>query len=625
MQGGYIGKILRVDLTSGAISREDLPAEDILRKYIGGVGLGVKILNEELAEGTEPLSPNNRLIFMTGPMTGTKYPCSSDTSLITLNANTGYTVGASHTHGYFGAYLKFAGYDGMIIQGASKKPVYLWICDDKVEIRGAAALWGKDTHETEDLVKAKVGAPKVSVAAIGPAGENLVHGGAIEVDYYHLFSKAGVGAIMGSKKLKAIAVKGSGKVRVANSTQLNDIIKEWNDMAFQEGKSPALHKAGITKLYEVIVGNNYFSAHKNLLSPVEGREWTRRMVEGWKEFKITPKACWSCPVACTYRSEITSGPHKGFVATLGGGGESHEGSAGIVGIMDPGTVHYLTDLNDRLGVDSAEIGCCLGLAFELYERGLITKEQTDGLELKWGNAEAAEALLRKIVNREGFGKIFADGPKKAAETLGGDAPKYVIHVKGAGYNMHDWRPAWGLMLGQVTAGAGACWQHGFANDMLPELDLEYSACNPLFKMEGLVEAMAKSSKKRVWQDCWGGCFIGDLIEFSGGAFLPVHALAATVGWRDFNFDEAMAVGHRVITLERIFNIKRGLTIESDLDIGPRLLEPPADGVAEGKSIAPYLRDLIKEFYEYMGWDKETGKPTLDILQRLDLVEAAKGL
>lgn len=625
MQGGYVGKILRVDLTSGTVTVGDLPAEDVLRKYIGGVGLGLKILNEELDVETEPLSRDNRLIFMTGPMTGTKYPCSSDTSLITLNANTGYTVGASHAHGYFGAYLKFAGYDGIIIQGAAKKPVYLWICDDEVEIRDAADLWGKDTHETEDLVKAQVRALKVSVAAIGPAGENLVHGAAIEVDYYHMFAKAGVGAIMGSKKLKAIAVKGNSKVPVANRAQLRGVIKEWNEMAFKEGRSPTLSKAGITKLYEVLVGNQYFCVHKNMLNPMEGRDWTRRMVEGWKQFKITPKACWSCPISCIYRSEITSGPHKGFVATLAGGGESHEGSAGIVGIMDPGTVHYLTDLNDRLGVDSAELGCCLGLAFELYERGLITKEQTDGLELKWGNAEAAEALLRKIVNREGFGKVFAEGPKKAAKTLGGDAPKYVIHVKGAGYNIHDWRPAWGLFLGQVTAGAGACWQHGFANDMLPELDLGYSDRNPPFITEGLAEAVTKSSKKRVWQDCWGGCFNGDLIEFPGGAFLSVRALAATVGWQDFSFDEAMAVGHRVITLERIFNMKRGLTIEKDLDIGQRLLEPPAEGIGKGKSIAPYLRDLIMEFYERMGWDNETGKPTQEILEKLDLVEAAKGL
>lgn len=620
MTGGYVGKILRVDLTTGVVDKEDLPAEDILRKYIGGIGLGVKFLNEELPVTAKPLDPDNPLIFMNGPMTGTKYPCSSDISLVTLNANTGYTVGTSHSHGFFGAYLKFAGYDGMIIKGAARKPVYLYICDDKVEIRDAHDIWGKDTHDSEDLVRAQLGAGKATVAAIGPAGEHLIHGAAIDVDHYHMFCKAGVGAIMGSKYLKAIAIKGTGKVPVANPSELKKVTKDWHEMGLKDGRSPALYKAGITKLYEVIVGANYFSAHRNMLSPALGREWTKRMVEGWKEFKIKPLACWSCPVACKYTSEITSGPHKGYVATLGGGGESHEGSAGIVGIMDPGTVHYLTDLNDRLGVDSSELGSSLGLAFELYERGVITKEQTDGLELTWGNAEAAEALLRKIVNREGFGSIFAEGAKKAAEKLGGDAAKYVIHVKGAGINMHDWRPAWGLMLGQVTAGAGACWQHGFANEMLPELDLGYPERNVPFSTEGLVEAVAKSSLKAAWQDSWGGCFIGNLLEFPGAAFLPIRAIAATVGWQDFSLEESMEVGHRIITLERIFNMKRGLTLESDLDIGARLLEPPADGAAKGKTIAPYLKDLIMEFYEYMGWDRETGKPTQQTLEKLDLLE-----
>ena len=622
MRGGYAGKILRVDLTSAAVSQEELPSEDILRKYIGGVGLGVKMLNDELAIEVEPLSPDNRLIFMTGPLTGTKYPCASDTSLITLNLNTGYTVGASHSHGFFGAYLKFAGYDGLIVQGAAKKPVYLWVCDDEVEIRDASDIWGKDTHQSVDLVKAEVGDQKVSVAAIGPAGENLVHGAAIDVDHYHLFCKAGVGAIMGSKNLKAIAIKGSGKVPVANSAELKGLIKDWHATAFQDGKAPTLYKAGITRLYAAIIGSGYFSAHKNLLSPAAGSEWTQRMVDGWKEFNIKPLACWACPVACKYTSEITSGPHKGHVATLSGGGESHEGSAGIVGVTDPGTVHYLTDLNDRLGVDSSELGCCLGLAFELYEKGVLTKEQTDGLELKWGNAEAAEALLRKIVYREGFGKIFAEGPKKAAERLGGEALQCVIHMKGAGINMHDWRPAWGIMLGQATTGAGPCWQHGFAQDLLPEVDLGYPDRNPPFTTDGLVEAMSKSSMKRVWQDCWGGCFIGDLVEFSGGAFLPIRGMKAIVGWEDFSFEEAMLVGHRVITLERIFNMKRGLSIEDDLDVSPRLLEPPADGRAKGMSIKPHLKDLIMEFYEYMGWERGTGKPKPETLEKLDMAEVA---
>ncbi len=625
MQGGYVGRILRVDLTRGHITEEELPDERILRKFIGGVGLGAKILSQEISVETKPLSPENRLIFMTGVITGTRYPCSSDTTVVTLNANLGFTVTSSHTHGFWGAYLKKAGYDGIIIQGASEKWVYLWIHDGEVEILDAADMVGKDTHETEDLVKDRVGRTKVSVAAIGPAGENMVHGAAIQNDYHHLAAKGGVGAVMGSKRLKAIAVKGSGKIPLADPDEFSGVVKQWQDIAYADGKVPILTKGGITRFYNMMIGEQYWAAFKNLLSPEEGRKWTHDMVDACKRFKITAKHCWACPIGCAYESEITYGPYKGYKATLSGGGEGQEGAAGVVGIMDPGTVHYLTDVNDRLGVDSSDLGCCLGLAFELYERGELTREQTDGLELNWGNAEAAEALLRKIIYKEGFGKVFEKGPKKAAEILGGNAPKYVAHVKGSGYNMHDWRPAWGIMLGQITAGSGGTWQGSYANDLIPEPDLGYTERNPLFSTDGLSGVVARSSMKRVWDDCYGQCLLGNLMDESGAAHLPPKAVAVATGWSGFDLDEAITVGHRVITLERIFSMKRGLTIETDLDIGPRFMEPAKEGVAKGQDIRPHLRNLVMDFYEQMGWERETGKPTPETLEKLDLVNEGKGL
>jgi len=625
MRGGYSGRILRVDLSKGQVTKEKLPDESVLRKYIGGVGLGAKILNDEISLDTRPLSPDNRLIFMTGPLTGTKYPCSSDTTVVTLSANLGFVVTSSHTHGFWGAYLKQAGYDGIIIQGASDKWVYLWIHDGEVEIRDASGLIGQDSHDTEDLVKDQVGRIKVSVVTIGPAGENMVHGASIANDSHHLAAKGGVGAVMGSKKLKAIAVKSAGGVPLAEPVEFGRIVKEWNDMAFAGGKKPILYKGGITRFYGLMIGNQYWSAYKNLLSPEGGRRWTENMVEGCKQFKITGRHCWACPIGCTYESEITTGPHKGYRATLSGGGEGQEGAAGILGIDDPGTVHYLTDINDRLGVDSSDLGCCLALAFELYERGQLTKEQTDGLELTWGNAEAAEALLRKIIYRDGFGKIFAEGPKKAAQILGGDAPRYVAHIKGSGYNMHDWRPAWGLLLGQMVSSTGGTWQSSYGNDLLPEIDLGYPERNPLFVTEGLAKGLSKICMKRVWDDCYGQCFLGNLMDCKGGAYLPPRAVAAATGWAGFTLDEAMTIGHRVITLERIFSMKRGLTIETDLDIGPRIVEPATEGIAKGKDIRPHLRGLVMDYYENMGWERETGRPTQETLEKLDLTAEAEGL
>jgi aldehyde:ferredoxin oxidoreductase len=622
---GYVGTILRVDLTSGSITKEGLPDESVLRKYVGGTGLGAKILNDEISLDTKPFDPDNRLIFMTGVLTGTTFPCSSDLSLVTLNGNLGYVIGNSHTHGFFGAFLKFAGYDGIIVQGASKTPVFLWIHDKDVELRDASDVWGKDTHESETFIKAKVGWDRVTVAAIGPGGENMIHGASIENDYHHLLAKCGVGSIMGSKKLKAIAVKGTGGVKLKSPVEFQKIVKQWYELAFANGQAPLLSRAGVTRFYEFMVGVQDWTAHKNMLSPREGHAWTKEMVEGWKQFKITPVACWACPIACTYKSEITYGPHKGYAVTLAGGGENQEGAAGIVGVKDPGTVMYMTDLNDRMGVDSSDIGICMGLAFELYERGLLTKEQTDGLELNWGNAEAAEALFRKIINREGFGKIFAEGPKKAAQIIGGDAYKYVLHVKGSGFNMHDWRSAWGILLGQITAGAGGCWQGSYAADLIPEPDLGYNDRNPVFETKGLGQVVARSSMKRLWDDCFGQCTIGNLQEIPGGGLLAPKAVAAATGWKDFSFDEALTVGQRVATLERIFNMKRGLTIENDMDVGPRLVEPATEGRAKDMDIRPHLKGLIQDFYEAMGWERETGKPLPETLKKLDLEEEAKGL
>jgi len=632
--GGYAGRILRVDLTSGSITKEDLPDAKTLRHYVGATGLAVKILHDELPVDTEPLDPENRVVFMTAPMTGTFYPCASDMAAVTLNANTGYTIGDSHTHGFLGAYLKMAGYDGIIVQGASKTPVYLWICDDTIEIRDASKFWGMYTDATEDAIKASVGTHDVCVAAIGPAGENLIHGAGIGNDKHHMFCKGGNGLVLGSKKLKAIAVKGTGVIPIAQPRKLMDQVREWYRIAFKEGMAPLVYynchklqgasKGGGEQVFGLFA---QWTTYKNMLNPVDGMPWAGRMygsIHG--SFKTRHVACWCCPVACSYRAEITEGPHKGHVITPGGGAEGREGAAGIVGVTDPGSVFYLLDLNDRLGFDSAEPGVCLGLAFEMYNRGLLTKEQTDGLELTWGNAEAAEALLMKITYREGFGRVFSDGIKKAVQILGGDAHKYAIHVKGAGYNMHDWRTAWGVMLGQVTSGAGACWQGGFANDVFPQFDLGYSERSRRFTTDGLAAVTAKSMLRRVWDDCYGMCFLGTMLENdSKAAFLIPPAIEAITGWENFTWEETLEIAHRVITLERIFNMKHGLTFESDLDIGQRLMEAPTEGPAQGKTVTPYLKDLIKEFYECMGWERETGRPMRGTLEKLDLTEEAKGL
>ena len=640
MAGGYMGKLLRVNLTQGTISEEMLPAEDVLRKYIGGAGLGVKILSDELPPAIAPLDPENRLIFMTGPLTGTLVPCANNTSIVFLNYETGYTVGTAHAHGYFGPYLKFAGYDGIIVQGEAKSPVYLWIHDGKAEIRDASKLWGKDTHETEDLVKEEIGPVEdASVAAIGPAGENLIHGAGIQNDKHHLFAKGGVGAVMGSKKLKAIAVGGklTRGVPLADVQGLLAANEAWRNSLYHSGgaglwgvfgniDTGKKRYSGVGATSELMLKfATTLQAVTNLSDPSFGVQWVLPLYTEALKFKVKSVGCFSCNQECNYAAEITTGPYKGFVATLAGGGENMEGAAGMIGVMDAGTCFWLTDYYDRLGLDSSTPGCAISLAFECYERGIITKEDTDGLELKWGNAEAAIKLLDKLVRREGFGAVLADGPKKAAERIGGDAPKLAVHVKGGGMNLHDWRSAWSVLLGQAVAGAGPCWQAPGVDAFCSEPDLGYpKLSDDPVSAEGKPEAVAKTQRKKLWEDSIGICWFGTWGVPGSLSFVP-QAVAATTGWADFTPEEALTVGERVITLERIFNLKRGLTVESDLDVPPRLLDAPTSGIAEGKAFGDFFPGMLKEYYQIMGWDPETGRPLPETVKRLDLEEAAQGI
>jgi len=624
IKGGYRNKILRVNLTKGSISTEKLPDENVLRKYIGNFGLGLYYLTKELPIGVSPLDPENPLIYMNAPLVGTRAPSGNNCTITTLNADTGFTAGRSHTHGFFGPLLSMAGFDGIIISGASDKWVYLWIDDGKAELRDAEKLLGKDTHETEDLVKKELGVPlKVgakggaSVAAIGPAGENLCAGALIEVDKNHSFAHSGVGTIMGSKRLKAIAVRGTGKVPISDEKKFKEVVAEWSKAGHELGAwnnlKGAVNPHGDYKWIKGMIG---LSAKNFLSNDIPG------FGDGMSKNKITVRACFHCPIGCSYDVEMTSGPYKGYVATMAGGGENMEGSASIVGVgsKGPGEIFYLTDLNDRLGFEASTVGCAMAVAFEAYEKGLLTKEVTDGLELKWGDVKVIEKLLSKIAKREGFGALLADGPKAAAQRVG--LPDASVDIKGAGMNLHDWRRAWGCFLGQFVSG-GSGWHAGAADCWFTEPDIGYEKM--LDPLDPYVRAreVALTTILHMWRDCFGCC---NFVTWGlpGGMTIIPKAIGAAVGWEDFGKEEAWMVGERVTTLERAFNMSRGLTVRDDIEVSPRLLEPaPADaGPAAGKSVAPYIEGWVRDYYTELGWDRKTGKPWMSTLKRLGLEEFA---
>jgi len=526
-----------------------------------------------------------------------------------------------------------AGLDGIIVTGAAKDWVYLWIDDGKAELRDARRLLGKDTHETEDLIKEELGAPTrvgggVSVAAIGPGGENRVAGSLIENDKNHSFAHSGVGAVMGSKKLKAIAVRGTGRVPIADRDKLGPIVKAWTEKTVTVSARGSFERAvaGPSGKLGGAVPKSDYAGVKALIG-LSAKNWTANSLpgfgDGWSRQNITTRSCYGCQLSCSADIEMVEGAYKGYTATLSGGGEGLEGAASIVGAGggDPGEALYLTDLYDRLGFETATVGCAMAVAFEAYEKGLLTKEDTDGLELKWGDVRVIETLLRRIAHREGrFANMLADGPKAAAERVG--LPQAAVHIKGSGMNLHDWRRALGVLLGQIVGG-GSGWPGPGADCWTPEADAGYpEMTNPMspFKKG---EEVGKTSILKMWDDSHGTCWfatwgVPGQLEYTAGA------VAATVGWDDFTGQEAMAVGHRALTLERIFNMSRGLTAEDDINVSPRITDPapPDAGPAAGKSVGPYIEGWVRDYYEEVGWDRRTGKPLMATIERLGLQEYA---
>jgi aldehyde:ferredoxin oxidoreductase len=612
MNKGYCGKILRIDLTRKKIWDEPLPDERVLREYIGGFPLGLWYLDQMVKPGTHPLDPENPLIFFTGPLTGTAVPSATNTTIVTLNASTKRTAGRSHTHGFFGVYLKFAGFDGFIVEGAAKDKMYLYIDEKGAQLRDASKFWGLDTHETEIAIKKEIGEKNTSVAAIGPAGENLCFGALIENDLHASFSHSGVGTIMGSKRLKAIAIKAkdSAKVDVADNEKMKESARAWRTALKASPVASFLSHAGIPR--------DEYTAIKEAIQVLTAKNLTTTILpeygRGMASHKITPWACWKCPIACKYKVELTSGPHKGYTATMAGGGENTEGSASIVGITDSGTIFYLTDLNDKLGFDTAASGTSMALAFEAFGKGLITTEDTDGLELTWGNAEAAEALLRKMSKREGFGNVVADGPLRTGMRLG--IPDAAIHIKGAAMNLHDWRTAWGALLGQIVGG-GSGWPAPGEDCWAPEADIGYPEFTDPLTPRGKAEEVYKSSLLKFgYGDTLGCCWFASW-GVNGITKIGADALSAATGWKVTKKDVLLG-GERVLNLERIFNLRMGLTAEDDINVSPRIVSAPDAGKAKGKSMAPYVEGLVRDYYETCGWDAVHGKPYRRTLERLGL-------
>jgi aldehyde:ferredoxin oxidoreductase len=620
IKGGYVGQLLRVDLSKKKIFIEKLPPENILRKWIGAQGLSIKILYDEVPPDVHPLDPKNRIIFMTGPLTGTIAPSSSRTWVTGLRP-TVLTSGTATGGGYFGPNLKFAGFDGIIIQGASEKPVYLWIHEGNAEIRDATKVWGHDTEESEDLVIEDLQDPDASVLTIGPVAENGVYESAlITMSKNHIACKSGQGSIMGFKKLKAIAVSGrKASIKLADAKKAVELAIEQRKVFMESENVQVVEKGGFVRHcseYATYCGTMV----KNYTDPMFAVPFTKGITDTLEhaEFqKIRP--CFNCSIGCASNIKFGSGKFKGRVVTHGGGGENNEGIGGNVGVTEEGMSIVLTDTADRLGMDAADAGETLGLAYECYEAGILTKDKTDGLELTWGNGDAAIELLHKMARREGFGKVLAAGIKETAEYIGGDAIKRAIHIKGMGSGAHDIRPSWELQLSQIISTAGPIWQGMGVDQYAGEPDFGYPKIAPRYDRERCAPIIRKTQNKKQFEDTVGTCqFTQFGVKGAINYYLP-KMIKYVIGW-DFTTEEGLLVGERITNLQRLFELRRGLKPEDTFDIGERFMEAPNVGPAKGNSIKPIIKDLVREYYREMGWDENTGIPLKETFKKLDLSE-----
>ncbi len=608
---GYAGKLLRVDLTSTRITEEHID-EDVLRKYIGGVGLGAKFLYEEVPPNIECCDAENRLIFATGPLAGTRIPGSGTFSVSTKGCLTGGAT-SSQANGFFGAYLKFAGFDGIIIQGAADKPVYLYLHDGKAELRDAGHLAGKDTHETDELIKEELGYTKrgMSVACIGPAGESLVKYAAIVADKGHIAGHNGTGAVMGSKRLKAIAAaRGKGKVPVKDPDKISALAKKILESVKSE--LPFLYKYGTLGTYQRSepLGHLPIKNYTTNIYPDPAKlyQFSPEYILG--RFQPKPDPCWACRMHHCHEITITEGPYKGLVMQEPEY-ECFSAMGSQIGNMEVASAMMLTDVVDRLGFEMNETGWVMGLAIECYEKGLINDKDTDGIKLTWGNVEAVKSMLRKIAHRQGFGDILAEGVMRAAQRIGGEAPNFAVHIKqGNTPRGYDYRAFWTEGFDVITSNTSTLESRGGGRG-LPPADL--------YEPDMIASIIASGKGRFAFVDSLGICSMATHTDLETIA----EAVSAATGW-DFTADEAEAVGLRAVNLMRAYNFRCGHTRELEAP-SPRSGSTPVNGPAEGKSIIPVLDQMLDLYYEQMGWDKETGKPLPDTLKKLGLEHIIKDI
>ncbi len=622
MTGGFIGKILKIDLTHGNVREETLD-DSFYRAWLGGYGLGARIIYSDIAPKTDPMGPGNILGFAAGLLTGTLTPLGSGFAVVGKSPLTG-TWGDSRAGGFFGSELKFAGFDAVFFYGRSSKPVYLWIEDGKATIKDASTIWGRDVVETEDIIKERHDDRRAQVASIGPSGEKLSLISSIITDKGRAAARSGLGAVAGSKNLKAVAVRGTRKIPIEEKEKVTELRKQFIKIAKEE-RGPYWE-------YFTKYGTSGSTEMLSLTGDSPCKNWTgsgnidflnaaKISDDNVLRYQTRKYGCHGCPMACGGYIKVETAPR-----ILEGMKPEYETLAAFGTLClndDLESIMFANDICNRYGLDTISTGSIIAFAIECYENRLITKETTGGIDLTWGNADAIVKMTEMIARREGFGATLADGVSVAAEKIGRGAEKYALHVAGQELPMHDPKliPAYGSAY-VVDATPGRHTQ-GYSIYLDGLLGVEMPPFGNELDYRGKGAANAYMSYFNHVVNALGVCqFPSNLIVIEG---MPTHAdfVNAVTGWST-TMSTLLICGERIACMRQAFNVREGFT-PAEFKLSGRALGRPPLTKGPLKGVTVEVENWVKEYYQYADWDHETGKPSAMRLIQLGLGDVAGDL
>jgi len=609
----YTGQILWVNLSNRELNPTPLNME-WAHDFVGGKGLGARYFYEVQKPHTDPFASDNHLVFMTGPLTGTIASTMSRIAVITRSPLTG-TFLDSYAGGYFPAELKFAGFDGLIITGKADRPVWLWIKDRSSELRDASDLWGRDTFFTIDSILQELGEPKrqtldqPKIATIGPAGENRVRFGCICFDRHHFAGRGGTGAVMGSKNLKAIAVRGTNgpsSLDANHDTAYAELIREVikteirenpdNDWAIKYGTPLYVETSNEAGLIPV---RNFQSGVYPLVDEIGSDAMRRKILI--KHFS----SCFDCAIACRNETEIREGKFAG----LHGEGPEYQTLAMCGSNVDVGDIYVIAKFNQEcsmMGLDTISTGNVVGWAMELYERGILTRDDTENLDLRFGNLDAYISMPEIIAYRKKIGNILAEGVMRASETIARGSERYALHVKGLEYPGYDPRGSFGMALAYATSDRGACHERAW-----PVSHEAFGDMGP-FTTKGKAEIVISDQIERSIRWSLVAC------QFYSMSYAMMAKLLSAAVQSSYSSADMLDAGKRVWTLIKLINLREGFSKKDD-SVPPKItLDAMPEGPAKGRLLQKAnFDDMLSEYYALLGWDQE-GRPTRHALKELGL-------